>query len=166
MTDKDTRALLAEALEFFNDHPRFSLRRDRRRTSYDLASRIETHLATWNKPPHPAIAIARERWDTAGVFRVDEDERCVALGSEGYWVRAWICVGSSSVGEIDEAMAARYRQALAGLSASSRAILAAHQHGDLDYRQIAERFGITVEDVEREIADALFVLASALGSER
>lgn len=47
--DADTiaklRAKLGEALEFFNDAPNFGLRRDRRRTSYKLASEIEALVA-------------------------------------------------------------------------------------------------------------------------
>lgn len=37
-------AKLREALLFFNDHPNFSLRHDRRRTSYQLAAEIEALL--------------------------------------------------------------------------------------------------------------------------
>jgi DNA-directed RNA polymerase specialized sigma24 family protein len=51
MSDHDVRALLAEALDFFNDHPRFSLRRDRRRNSYELASRIEAFLSADERAP-------------------------------------------------------------------------------------------------------------------
>ena len=57
MPDHDARALLVEALDFFNDHPRFSLRRDRRRTSYDLASRIEAFLAS-DKTMPSVVAVA------------------------------------------------------------------------------------------------------------
>ena len=56
MPDHDARALLVEALDFFNDHPRFSLRRDRRRTSYDLASRIEAFLASDKTMPSVVAA--------------------------------------------------------------------------------------------------------------
>lgn len=61
MSDRETLDLLKEALDFLNDHPNFGLRRDRRRTSYDLASRIDTHIAQLALPPHPAIAEARAR---------------------------------------------------------------------------------------------------------
>ncbi|EQB16519.1 hypothetical protein [Sphingobium fuliginis] len=64
MSDPDARALLVEALEFFNDHPRFSLRRDRRRDSYALASRIEAFLARDEMIP-PVLATAPERYARA-----------------------------------------------------------------------------------------------------
>lgn len=46
MTDMTAQlvAKLREALEFFNDHPSFALRYDRRRTSYKIAAEIEKLL--------------------------------------------------------------------------------------------------------------------------
>lgn len=48
----DTRAeqLLSEALDLLNDTPNFTLRHDRTRSSYALASRIEAH----RREPAPA----------------------------------------------------------------------------------------------------------------
>jgi hypothetical protein len=37
---------LRDSLEFFNDHPNYGLRRDRRRTTYQLAAEIDAALAT------------------------------------------------------------------------------------------------------------------------
>lgn len=54
MSDNDPIALLAEALEFLNDHPSFSLRRDRRRTSYELASRIDAYFRGTHQNVTPA----------------------------------------------------------------------------------------------------------------
>src|SRR3546814_1469244 len=71
MSDHDARALLIEALDFFNDHPRFSLRRDRRRTSYELAARIDAFLAP-DTAVLPIVAAARERWPNAHVLRSEE----------------------------------------------------------------------------------------------
>lgn len=49
MTDLTTRLVdkLRESLEFFNDAPRFSLRRDRRRNSYQMAAEIEGLLKAY-----------------------------------------------------------------------------------------------------------------------
>ncbi len=54
MPDNDAIALLAEALEFFNDHPSFSLRRDRRRSSYELAARIDAYFRASRQTVTPA----------------------------------------------------------------------------------------------------------------
>ncbi len=165
MSDYDTRALLAEALEFLNDHPRFSLRRDRRRNSYSLARRIEAYLSPWETLPHRAIAVARDRWSSSGVLRIDADERMVAREADGYWVRGWVRIAFSSVGEIDEKLSARYRKALDSLPGTTRAILLARQRDQRSYGEIAHQFGLTIADVEGAIADALFQIGRALDQE-
>ncbi|MFD2427641.1 hypothetical protein ACFSUK_04430 [Sphingobium scionense] len=91
MSDHDARALLVEALDFFNDHPCFSLRRDRRRTSYELAARIDAFLAP-DKTVLPVVAAARKRWPDAHILRIDPDEQTVQRDGDGYWVRAWVRV--------------------------------------------------------------------------
>ena len=103
MPDHDARALLVEALDFFNDHPRFSLRRDRRRTSYELAARIDAFLAP-DTAVYPIVAAARERWATAHMLRIDPDEQTVQRDGDGYWVRAWVRVDAAG---LDEAGAAQ-----------------------------------------------------------
>src|SRR3546814_14295198 len=65
MSDHDARALLIEAPDFFNDHPRFSLRRDRPRPSYELAARIDAFLAP-DTAVLPILAAARDRWSSEG----------------------------------------------------------------------------------------------------
>ena len=163
MPDHDARALLAEALEFFNDHPRFSLRRDRRLNSYDLASRIEARLSAVPGPPDPVIAVARDRWASSGFLRVDADEHIVTRDAQGYWVRAWVRIDPASVGEIDPVTAERYARALAALPDLTRSILLAHQQDGQSFAQLAERLGLTTQEVERHIADALIRIARALG---
>jgi hypothetical protein len=54
------RAKLAEALQFFNDKPSFGLRRDPRRTSYQMAAEIEAVLAEPKPKPKPAARIEDE----------------------------------------------------------------------------------------------------------
>lgn len=54
MPNHDPIALLVEALEFLNDHPSFSLRRNPRRTSYELASRIDAYFRDAGQPLTPA----------------------------------------------------------------------------------------------------------------
>ena len=50
---------LRESLEFFNDTPSFGLRRDRRRTSYQLAAEIDALLAShWRRRLDRAFAAA------------------------------------------------------------------------------------------------------------
>ncbi|OAN53499.1 RNA polymerase sigma factor [Sphingobium sp. TCM1] len=163
MPDHDARALLAEALDFFNDHPRFSLRRDRRRNSYDLASRIEACLSAVPGPPGPVIAVARDRWASSGFLRVDADEHIVTRDAQGYWVRAWVRIDPASVGEIDPVTAKRYARALAALPDLTRSVLLAHQQDGQSITQIAERLGLTTQEVERHITDALTRIGRAIG---
>src|SRR3546814_13499254 len=66
-----------------SDLPRFSLRRDRRRTSYKLAARIDAFLAP-DTAVLPIVAAARERWPNAHVLRIDPDEQTVQRDGDGY----------------------------------------------------------------------------------
>ena len=52
MSDPEAIVLLREALALFNDHPNFSLRRDRAVTTYKLAARIELHLRLVDAQAH------------------------------------------------------------------------------------------------------------------
>lgn len=149
MSDHDSRALLKEALDFFNDHPRFSLRRDRRRNSYEMASRIEAHLA-------------RERWETAKLLRVDANALAVEHDEDGYWVRVWVRVSSASIGDTPASQAERYVEAIAALPETTRHILLAHQRDEQVIDAIAFRFGITTREVEQHIADAIVAISLAL----
>lgn len=162
MTEHDTRALLAEALDFLNDHPRFSLRRNRRRNSYDLAARIDAHLEAWNTPPHPAIAVARDLWNTGGILRIDAEERIVEPTEGGYWIRCWTHIAHASIGEVDDALRARYEQAVAELPELQRAIFLAHLRENLAFADIGSRHGISVSDVRKHLAEALFHIGKAL----
>ena len=57
---------LRESLEFFNDTPSFGLRRDRRRTSYQLAAEIDAVLAShWRRRLDRALAAAVQFADGA-----------------------------------------------------------------------------------------------------
>lgn len=161
MSDHDARALLVEALDFFNDHPRFSLRRDRRRDSYALASRIDAFLAR-DKPVLPVVAAARDRWETANVLRIDPNEQAVEHDDDGYWVRAWVRVSSASINDHGAGLAERYARALAALPEITREVLLAHQRREQDFGTIAARLGITTREVEQHIADALLAIGQAL----
>jgi len=52
----------------------------------------------------------------------------------------------------------RLERAMAMMDARSRAIFVAHRLDDLSYAQIADSFGLSVEAVERHIADAILHL--------
>ncbi len=162
MSDRETRALLAEALDLLNDHPRFSPRHDRRRDSYELAARIGRHLDSWRGAPHPAIMVGRERWAPSGVLRVDDDEHCVERADDGYWVRAWIKISFASVGEINQAFADRYQGAISALPDVTREVFIAHRRDGRSYREIAAQLGITLDGVERHITEALLSIDRAI----
>ncbi|QJU58458.1 hypothetical protein HL653_12390 [Sphingomonas sp. AP4-R1] len=161
MSDHDARALLVEALAFFNDHPRFSLRRDRRRTSYELAARIDAFLAPDTAVP-PIVAAARERWANTHILRIDPDEQTVQHDGDGYWVRAWVHVDAAGLAGVGAAPIDRYGRAVAALPEITRQVLLADFLGREDFTAIAVRFGITTQEVEQHIADALAAIAQAL----
>lgn len=163
MSDHDARAPLAEALDFFNDHPRFSLRRDRRRNSYDLASRIEASLSAVSGPADSVIAEARDRWASSSFLQVEADEHIVMRDEQGFWVRAWVRIDPAGVSEIDRVTAERYCQAVAALTDLTRSVLLAHQQDGQSITQIAERLGLTTQEAERHIADALTTIGRTIG---
>ncbi|MBA4090262.1 MAG: hypothetical protein C0494_06685 [Sphingobium sp.] len=161
MPDHDTRALLVEALDFFNDHPCFSLRRDRRRTSYELAARIDAFLVP-DKAVPPVVAAARQRWEASPGVRIAPDEQTVTQGDDGYWVRAWVRLSEVSLDQVTPDLAGQYAHAVAALPEITRKVLLAHQRDDEDFRTIAVRLGITTPEVEQHIADALLAIGKAL----
>jgi DNA-directed RNA polymerase specialized sigma24 family protein len=161
MSDHNARALLREALALFNDHPRFSLRRDRHRTSYALAARIESYFNT-AQAPHPGIAVARERWASAGFLRIDEDETITMRDDNGIWVRSWVCLGSASHAEIEPEVAARYRAAVGSLAETMRTIFLLHRRDGLSVTETARKLRISSIEVERHIGEALASIASTL----
>jgi len=163
MLEHDARALLAEALDFFNDHPRFTLRRDRHRDSYELASRIEKCLSAHRDAVDPVKAEARDRWSASAFLRIDADEHMAARDEHGCWVRAWVRVEPASAGEIDPVVAERYRQAVATLRGFTRSVLLAYQQGGQSISQTADCFGIPTREVEQLVADALTSIARAIG---
>lgn len=161
MSDHDARALLREALDFFNDHPRFSLRRDRSRNSYELASRIDALLAR-DKPALAVVSAARERWETANLLRIAPNALAVEYHEDGYWVRAWVRVSSARIGDSPAAQAERYATALAALPETTRDVLVAHQRDGQDLSTIASRLGIKTRDVEQHLADAILAIGREL----
>jgi DNA-directed RNA polymerase specialized sigma24 family protein len=161
MSDHDARALLREALDFFNDHPRLSLKRDRRRNSYELASRIDAFL-TRGIPALAVVAADRERWEAANLMRVDANALAVEHDDDGYWVRAWVRVRSASIGDTFTSRAERYAKALAALPQTTRDVLLAHQRDGQGLGTIASRLGITTREVEQHIADAILEIGRAL----
>ena len=161
MSDHDARALLVEALDFFNDHPCFSLRRDRRRTSYELAARIDAFLAP-DTAVLPIVTAARKRWATTQGLRVDPDEHTVQRDGDGYWVRAWVRMDAAALADVGTAPIDRYARAVAALPDITRQVLLADFLGDEDFTAIAARLGITTREVEQHIADALAAIAQAL----
>ena len=169
MTHAETIALLREALDLLNDRSNFSLRRDRRVTSYALAARIDAHLGALAAVPadHVAVALARASLQASPDVQIDPDETTAMSNAEGIWVRAWVRVGSTPYGEAPDSTIttdrAAYRAVVAALPDATREVFLLHRAQCLDYPAIAERLNITVVDVEHHIADAILQLSTALG---
>jgi hypothetical protein len=131
MPNPDARALLVEALDFFNDHPRFSFRRDRRRTSYELAARIDAFLAP-DTAALPIVAAARERRPNAHILRIDPDEQTVQRDGDGYWCGR-VRVDVADLADVGAAPIDRYARAVAALPDITRQVLLADFLGDEDF---------------------------------
>jgi RNA polymerase sigma-70 factor (ECF subfamily) len=57
--------------------------------------------------------------------------------------------------QLDPRLARRMRRAIRKLPRDQRAVFCAIRFDDLDYHQVAERFGISVAEVEALFAEAL-----------
>lgn len=66
--------------------------------------------------------------------------------------------GSGDSPESEEARLRRLEKAIAQLKPVQREVLLLCRREGLAYRQIAERMGISLEQVERHLADALYEL--------
>jgi len=162
MSDDDARDLLAEALELLNDHPRFSLRHNRKRTSYALAARIEAHLLVSSATQDPTHNRMRPLTSSADFVPIDADPaRAIRIGKD-LWVRAWVRVSPDMVSASDAVQAETYRQAVAELPEPTRTIFLAHRRDDMPYPDIAAWLGLTVPDVERHVGTAIATIAGAL----
>lgn len=165
MSDAAAFALLKEALQLFNDTPNFTLRGDRRVSSYELASRIEAYLsATAAAPFHPAVSIARQRWKTS-FLRVSENAAVVEETPEAFWVAAEVMISRAAVGDIPDDLRARYDAALAQLPELTRRAFLLHRLDGLSYARISIRLAMSTAEVERHIADAIFGIGRFLGDD-
>lgn len=145
--------IVAAAMMFIKRARRFVTRCAKTRRQNGTSANHSPQVADLD-PPHPAIAIARERWKGVTFLRVDPDERCVEPAPDGTWVRSWIKISA-----IDAHRLRRYDNALASLPLFTREVYLAHRSDSLDYHALAHRYGITAAEVERLVADALLVMA-------
>jgi RNA polymerase sigma factor (sigma-70 family) len=65
----------------------------------------------------------------------------------------------------DEDLRQRYRRAVAALPTKQREIFLAHLVSDLSYLEIAEARGLTIRQVERQMAKALYKLVKQMEGE-
>jgi DNA-directed RNA polymerase specialized sigma24 family protein len=167
MSNSDTLALLREALELLNDGPNFGLRRDRRVTSYALASRIDAHIAGLpaQDAEHPAVAVSGQQYGDDDRISIDEPEYHVSEGEDVIWVRAWLRIDRSALPDVSLAVGEAYRRALDALPTMARDVFLLVRVNELDYRVIASLLNITVTQVEQYLADALVRIAHALDND-
>ena len=164
MSNPDTLSLLREALEFLTDRPNFGLRRDRRVTSYALASRIDAHIAGLpaQNTEHPAVAVSRQQYREDERVSIDEPEYHVSESEAAIWVRAWVRIDRSALPDISLAVPEDYRRAVEALPSMVRDVFLLVRVSDIDYNVIATLLNITVTQVEQYLADALVRIAHAL----
>ncbi|MBT2246850.1 sigma-70 region 4 domain-containing protein [Sphingobium sp. BHU LFT2] len=136
--------------------PRFLWRRRR------LLGRLDAYLHRWEASPHPAIAFARKRSESAASLRIDIDEISVEKASNGFWVRSWVWVDQKALLCFELQRLSTAREILKTLPPRTRAVFLAHCIDDLPYQTIATDLGISVQDVQREFAAAMLALSIAI----
>lgn len=67
--------------------------------------------------------------------------------------------------QLDPRLARRMRRAIRKLPRDQRAVFCALRYDDLDYHQVAERFGISIAEVEALFAKALFNFVRTVDAE-
>jgi RNA polymerase sigma-70 factor (ECF subfamily) len=67
--------------------------------------------------------------------------------------------------KVDADFIRRLEQALAGMPRSQREIFLAHRVDDMSYDEIAHRRGVTVREVERQMAWAMYKLVKQMEGE-
>ncbi len=168
MPNREATALLLESLEFLNDHPNFGLRRNPRRTTYDLASRIERYLSATRATPtdHVAVTLASIRWKDSATVRIETDERETCRAGDDVWVRAWVLVAAEYLPFGDPPPIAidveQYRAAVMTLPDITRMIFLLHAADGLDCASIALKTGLPLVTVEQQVRDAILQIDRAL----
>lgn len=136
--------------------PRFLWRRRR------LLERLDAYLGRWKASPHPAIAFARKRSESAASLRIDMDEISIEMAPDGFWVRSWVWVDQKALLAFELQRLSTARDTLEALPTRTRAVFLAHCVDEFPYPTIAQQLGISVQDVQREFAAALLALSSAI----
>lgn len=155
--------LLRETLALFRDAPDIVAGPEHQTARDALVLRIETCLADSEaRSAHPAIALARERWNAVSFLRVDPEERRIEVVADGVWVRGWIKVDYPATDDMRHQITERYERAIAALPTLTGQIFIAHRIDGLDYAAVGDRFGLSEGEIERRIVDALTAIAKAV----
>lgn len=131
----------------------------------ELQSRLETVLGRFEGEPHSAIAVARGKVAETSPFRIDADERIVEEVENGVWVRGWMRVDSQDIEAILALRIDKLGRAIEALSTIRQAVFLAHARDALLYDAIADRLGIALADVQRELAAALALIDAAVNED-
>ena len=171
MTHSETLALLRDARDLLNASSYVRFLDSRRAARFALVSRIDAHLGALSAAAgtNPAVALARARCSVIADVEIDMDERETRAAADGIWVRAWLRVSHDNLAISDNAASRadpeRYRSIVGALPTPTRTIFLLHCVDGLDYCAIAARCEVSVDAVERHIAEALIEIDRRLDGE-
>lgn len=138
-------ALLQAARDFIGEIPPLALLNGPRRSGQRLVADIDRFLreAPWQEAPPDIVEEVRARCRGEATIQVD-DHAVMRSDTQGLWIGAWVRVGSC-VQSLD---GQQFREALDSLPLMQREIYLLHRVEARKLEAIAERLGLTVQEVE------------------
>ncbi|MDR6710198.1 DNA-directed RNA polymerase specialized sigma24 family protein [Novosphingobium sp. 1748] len=127
-----------------------------------LRTRINTVLCRAEDQSRPAIAVARCKIAESSSFLAGPDERIVGEMEAAVGGRDGIGSDSQDAEAMLPLRLERLRRAVDALPEIRGAIFLAHSRDGLPYDAIAEHFGISLADVQRELAAAMASIDAAM----
>jgi DNA-directed RNA polymerase specialized sigma24 family protein len=116
-----------------------------------------SHRSTPHRAPADLVAETRQVWTADPRVRID-GAPALQVTSDGVWIAAWLLAG-----DIGPVRQADREAAIAKLPVLAREVYLLSSRDGLDYRQIAHRLAIPIDEVRRALRDALLGLDEHLG---
>lgn len=155
------RTLLQAARDFIADIPPLALLNAERRSRGNLVVDIDRALAAarWTTAPNNMVKAARKHWQTSAI-RIDDDA-ILQTDATGLWINAWV-VAAPPTARIAQA---HFVAALHALPVMEHEVYILHRVEDRSLSYVAERLGISMDDTEKLLLDALRGLYLAIHSQ-
>lgn len=151
MSHLSLRTLLQAARDFIADIPPLSLLNAARRSKGNLVADIDRALAAarWTTAPQNIVEAARKHWQTSAI-RID-DYAIMQTDATGSWIKAWVFMAPPTA----TITQAHFVAALHSLPVMEREVYILHRVEDRSMTYVADRLGITNDDAEKLLRDAL-----------